>query len=383
MALPAQMLHRIPMTRRDFLLASMVLAGTLLVGEPLWHSRRWMAQAQTSAPPVVDRLALRVVVDSYQDALVGSEKVGNIEVQRIGVIPGTGLKKHLHNEFGLSLHLESQRGGETRNFLLDFGFTPGALLNNLDILKVDSAALDALILSHGHFDHFGGLVPFLQRDRARMRGDLPLYVGGESTFCYRWLPFPNGQRESFGVLDRRDLAGAHVRVVIAEKPTVIVGHAFTTGVIQRQGFEKVLPGPVVEIGIKDGVGCNASHFSKEEQEGKIVFDQHWGEHAICFNVKDRGLVVISSCGHRGIINSIRQAQAVSGVQQVHAVMGGFHLSPASEPYIAQTVQALKEIDPDYVIPMHCSGAGFIRMVQREMPDKLILSYTGSRYLFGV
>lgn len=63
-------------------------------------------------------------------------------------------------------------------------------------------------------------------------------------------------------------------------------------------------------------------------------------------------------------------------------MGGFHLSPAPELYIAQIVQALKEIDPDYVIPMHCSGAGFIRIVQREMPDKLILSYTGTRYLFG-
>ena len=107
--------------------------------------------------------------------------------------------------------------------------------------------------------------------------------------------------------------------------------------------------------MREGTGCEASYFSKEEQEGKIVFDQFYGEHATCFNVKDRGLVVISSCGHRGIISSIRQAQAVSGVQKVHAAMGGFHLGPAPEPYIAQTVQTLKEIDPDYVIPMHCTG----------------------------
>lgn len=376
------MRHTIALTRRDFFRTGAAFGATVLLGAPVRRSGTWLAHAQTSAPPTVDRLAVRVVVDGYHDALVRTAKAGTVEVQRVGTILGAGLQKHLHSEHGLSLHLESQRGGEKRNFLLDFGFTPGAVFNNLEILKIDSASLDALILSHGHFDHAGGLIPLLKRDRAKMRGDLALYVGGEDTFCYRWIILPDGQRESYGFHDRRELAAANVRVVMAEKAAVIEGHAFTTGAIPRTGFEKVLPSTRVEIGIRDGAGCDASHFSKEEQEGKIVFDQFYGEHATCFNVKDRGLVVISSCGHAGLINSIRQAQAFSGVHKVHAAMGGFHLSPAPEPYIAQTVQALKEIDPDYVIPMHCSGAGFIRMVQREMPDKLILSYTGTRYIFG-
>ena len=185
-----------------------------------------------------------------------------------------------------------------------------------------------------------------------------------------------------GVLDRRDLTASNVQVSMADKPTILEGHAFSTGAIPRTGFEKVLPATVVEVGLRDGAGCEASHFTKAEQEGKIVFDQFYGEHATCFHVKDRGLVVISSCGHAGLINSIRQARAVSGVQKVHAAVGGFHLSPAPEPYILQTVQALKEIDPDYVIPMHCSGANFIRIAQAEMPGKVISSYTGSRYIFG-
>ncbi len=375
------MRHTTAFTRRDFLRASALFGGTALVGLPIAGSARWLGQAGASAPPVVDRLAIRVVVDGYHDAIASSMKVGSLEVQRTG-LSGLGLTRHLHSEHGLSLHLASQRGSETRNVLLDFGFTPGALFNNLEILKIDVAALDALIVSHGHFDHFGGLVPLLKRDRPRMRKDLALYAGGEDTFCYRWIQPPSGQRVSFGVLDRRDLAATSVRVVMAEKPAVIEGHAFSTGAIPRTGFEKVLPATRVEIGVRDGAGCEASHFSQEEQAGKIVFDQFYGEHATCFHVKDRGLVVISSCGHAGLVNSIRQAQAVSGVQKVHAAMGGFHLSPAPEPYIAQTVQTLKEIDPDYIVPMHCSGAGFIRMVQREMPDKLIMSYTGTRYVFG-
>lgn len=132
------------------------------------------------------------------------------------------------------------------------------------------------------------------------------------------------------------------------------GHGFTTGAIARTSFEKVLPNTRVEVGTRDGAGCDAAHFTKEEREGKLVFDNHWGEHATCFDVKDRGLVVISSCGHAGLINSIRQAQTVSGARKVHAVLGGFHLSPAAEPYIAQTVQALKELDSITSFP--CTAA---------------------------
>jgi 7,8-dihydropterin-6-yl-methyl-4-(beta-D-ribofuranosyl)aminobenzene 5'-phosphate synthase len=378
------MLDTIGVTRRALLRGSAVLGGAVLVSAPLERSERWL-YAQTSAAPVVDRLAVRVIVDSYEDAVVRSAKVGTVEVQRVGwvPVPGAGLQKRLHNEFGLSLHLESQEGGQTRNYLLDFGFTPGALMNNLEVLKIDSASLDALILSHGHIDHLGGLISLLKRDRAKMRGELPLYVGGEDAFCYRWVQLASGQREPFGVLDRRELTAVNVRVVVADKPAVIAGQAFTTGPITRKGFEQVLPAFLVEVGFREGAGCDPTSFPKEEQDGKIVSDQFRGEHATCFNVKDRGLVVICSCGHAGLVNSVRQAQAVSGVQRVHAVMGGFHLAAAPEPYIVQTIEALKEINPDYLIPMHCGGAAFIRMAQREMPDKLILSYTGSRYIFGV
>jgi 7,8-dihydropterin-6-yl-methyl-4-(beta-D-ribofuranosyl)aminobenzene 5'-phosphate synthase len=323
-----------------------------------------------------------VVVDNYQDAIIRSTRVGNVDVQRTGLGFGQQLANQLHSEFGLSLHLESQRGDEKRNIMLDFGLPTGALENNLAILKIDPASVDALVVSHGHFDHFGGLLPFLKQERPKMRGDLPLYVGGEDTFCYRWVQPPSGDRVSAGVLDRRELAAANVRLVMADRPMTIGGHAFTTGPVPRTSFEKIFPAFLVEIGTRDGAGCDSTHFSKEEQDGKIVADQFRGEHTTCFNVKDRGLVVVSSCGHSGIINAVRQAQMLSGVQKVHAVMGGFHLAPAPDAYIGQVVAGLKEIDPDYIVPMHCSGAAFSRAVAREMPDKLIASYTGTRFVFG-
>ena len=106
--------YTIPMTRRNFVRAGTAVAGTFLLGTSIRRSGPAPAGAQTSAPPTVDRLAVRVVVDSYQDALVRTARVGEVEVQRFGVVSGAGLGKHVHNEFGLSLHLESQRGSETR-----------------------------------------------------------------------------------------------------------------------------------------------------------------------------------------------------------------------------------------------------------------------------
>ena len=124
-----------------------------------------------------------------------------------------------------------------------------------------------------------------------------------------------------GVLDRREIAAHRVKLVLAQTPTIIDNQAFTTGQIKRSGGETVLPNTLVEFGVKNGVGCDMK--SAAELQGKIMPDEHVHEHATCFNLKDRGLIVISSCGHVGIVNSVRQAQEVSGVQKVHAIDGWF------------------------------------------------------------
>ena len=100
-------------------------------------------------------------------------------------------------------------------------------------------------------------------------------------------------------------------------------------------------------------------------------------------MQGRGLVVISSCGHVGLINSIKSAMAVSGVGKLHAVLGGFHLGPAPVDYVEHTVAELKRLAPDVVVPMHCSGAKFIEAMRREMPDRLVTANLGTRFIFGV
>jgi 7,8-dihydropterin-6-yl-methyl-4-(beta-D-ribofuranosyl)aminobenzene 5'-phosphate synthase len=342
------------------------------------------AQPISGTVPEVDHLAVRVLVDSYQFAVAPSKKAPNVEIDHFGwgISSNKPPGRTLVSEFGLSMHVETRRGSETRNVLIDFGYTPQALNNNVDLLGIDPAGFDALVLSHGHYDHFGGLAGFLQRNSGKLKAKLPLYIGGEEAFCAReWTAPP--VRGDFGALDRRALEAADLRVTYAEGPSLVADHGFTTGRIGLTSFEKLLSPTAMKIGVNHGLGCYAEKLPEDERTKSIIPDQFRHEIATAFNLTGRGLIVLTSCSHRGVINTIKQAQAVSGVSKVHAVMGGFHLAPYKEDYVRETIKALKNVDVDFIIPLHCTGETFYEMAKTEMSDRLLRSYTGTRFVFGV
>jgi 7,8-dihydropterin-6-yl-methyl-4-(beta-D-ribofuranosyl)aminobenzene 5'-phosphate synthase len=138
----------------------------------------------------------------------------------------------------------------------------------------------------------------------------------------------------------------------------------------------------MKIGVDHGMGCYADKLPEDERAQTTIPDQFRHEIATAFNLKGRGLIVLTSCSHRGVINAIKQAQATSGINKVHAVVGGFHLAPYKEDYVRDTVAAIKDMDIDYVIPLHCTGEPFYDMIKAEMPNKLLRSYTGTRFVFS-
>lgn len=369
--------------RRRLLRAGSAATLGMLAGGIFGKSQIATAQALTGPVPDVDRLAVRVVTDSYMHLFEPSRKVGDVEVQRAGqVLPKDNSKPRVVlNEWGLSLHMESQRGTEVRQVLIDFGWSPETLLHNMDILKVDPAKLDALILSHGHYDHFGGMVGFLQANRGRLKAGLPFYLGGEECFCTREAGIGDAAG-NFGALDRKAIDEAGLKILFAERPTVVADHAFTTGFIPRATFERVLSPTRMKPGVQDGVGCFPDRLAEEKRNLAIVPDDFQHEQATCYNVRGKGLVVMTSCGHRGVTNSVRGAMKVSGVNKVHAVLGGFHLAPHAPEYQRETAMALKELNPDYLIPMHCSGEAFIAIAMQELGPKVIRSSTGTRFVFS-
>ena len=371
--------------RRSFLQHSAAFGGALLTCSIRLDRSAHAAPVRIDAP-IVDRILVREIADNTHDIFLRGAELPGLAVSRTG-FPQATQGKTLESEWGLALHIESQKGQERRRYLLDFGFTPNVYANNLDILKIDVTQVDALIVSHGHYDHVGGLMGFLETQRSRMHKDLRVYTGGEDDFCHRYSRNADDSFTDFGnVLDRRRLRELNVEPVLSEAPIIMEGHAFTTGAVPRSSIEHVLPNTWVKYGIQDGLGCDTNayanhHFSAEELAGRAVPDQHWHEHATCFRLGDRGLVVISSCGHAGIINTLRRAQEVSGVDRIYALVGGFHLAPAPDDYLRKVMAELKKFDLIHVLPMHCSGANFIELAKQEMPEKLVLCATGSSFTF--
>jgi 7,8-dihydropterin-6-yl-methyl-4-(beta-D-ribofuranosyl)aminobenzene 5'-phosphate synthase len=371
--------------RRGFLQRSAILGGSLLTCSSLLDRSAHAAPVRIEAP-VIDQLTVREITDGSHDLFLTGSKSPGLAVTRIG-FPEAAQGKTLESEWGLALHVESRKGSETRRYLLDFGFTPDVYANNVELMKIDLAAVDALIISHGHYDHIGGLMGLLAERRATMRKGLRLYTGGEDNFCHRVLRSVDGSFTNFGpALDRRALRALDVEPVLSEVPVIIEGQAFTTGAIPRTSIEHVLPNSWVAFGVKDGTGCDPNaymdhHFTADELAGKSEPDQHWHEHATCFNLGDRGLVVLSSCGHAGIINTLRRAQEVTGIDKIYALVGGFHLAPAPDDYLRKVMAELKKFDLEHVLPMHCSGQNFIDLAKQEMPEKLVLCGTGSSYTF--
>src|SRR5439155_88277 len=184
----------------------------------------------------------------------------------------------------------------------DFGLSPHALNHNFRELAIDPSAIDALGLSHGHRDHWGGLTGFLHAWRRRLRRDLPFY-GGVDHFEPRWQQ--RGERRVYsGRLSRDEIERYDVPVTLVAKPTTLAEGVWLSGEMHGAEDWETIPSNL-----------------RVERAGAMLQDTFIGEQTLVANVRDRGLVVITSCSHRGIVGICRNAVRITGVSRVHAVMG--------------------------------------------------------------
>ena len=306
----------------------------------------------------IDQMSVTTVVDNSIDALRPDEKIARRHtLERSGRIPT------LRAEHGLAHHVEITRRSETLRLAFDFGLTADSMNHNFESLAIDPGRIDALALSHGHVDHYGGLLGFLARYRATMPRALPFYAGADH-FVHRWSE-RNGQRVDLGTLDRRELENHDVDVRVVTSPTPIWDGVLLSG-------EMTAPTPFETIPASLRV----------EQDGALIQDTFIGEQTLITNVRDRGLVVVTSCSHRGIVGICRWAARVAGVPKIHAVVGGFHLSGLGEERIERVVDAFGEFGLDYIVPQHCTGLEALVALSRHFGDRLVVSSVGSTFTFG-
>ena len=352
-----------------------------MVGAMVAAARTGEARPVGRKVPEVDTLAVRIVTDNVVIQFVPTETRGSLTIERRttgNTKPDAPPRTGLHGEWGLSMHAESQIGGETRHVLIDFGYTPDVLLNNMGVLDLNPSIIDAMVLSHGHYDHFGGMVGFLKETRGKLKPKLPFFVGGEDAFCLRRNPGGN-----FGALDRKAIFDADLSLMMADGSAVVADHAFTTGRIGQVSFEKPLRATSEIVGIFDGFGCFPEKMPPEKNVGDYIPDDFDHEIGTAYMVKGKGLVVLTSCSHRGVINTVRAAQKASGIDKVHAVIGGFHIvPPLGDDYCRSTIAEFQSMDIDHLIPGHCTGDRFYDLAREAMGDKVIHSAVGTRFVFN-
>ena len=265
-------------------------------------------------------------------------------------------------EHGYSVLIEVQKGDKRGRVMFDTGVSKHGILYNMDAMEVDAHDIQAIVLSHGHADHAMGLPGLL--DRLGRLG-MPLILHPDA-FSQRRLVLPHGMEVQLPPPNRADLSRMGVEIIEEVGPSMLVDDMLLVSgeVARTTEFERGMP------------VHQAFRHDHWEPDPLIHDDQ-----CAIVHVKGKGLVIVTGCGHSGIINIIRNAQRITGIEQVHGVIGGFHLSgPGFEPIIEPTVAALKLIAPGCVVPGHCTGWRAVHRIAAELPDAFIATSVGTTFV---
>lgn len=305
-----------------------------------------------------DRIEITTLVDNYTDAFLPDRD----RVKRNPLIVEGNITRGLLADHGFSLLIKVFQGDEGHEFLLDAGWVEVAVPYNLETLGISLRHVEAVILGHGHLDHFGGLVK-LYKDNLVPR-TAPLLAHPDA-FLQRFVAFPDGRTARMPQLLKRPFQ--HLGVEIHENRTPLSiggGLGLLTGEIERVTD--------FEIGFPPG----RKFENGELRPDTLVLD----EQAVLFNVKGKGLVVVTSCSHPGIINTLLYAQKLTGERKIYAVIGGFHLTGPWQSLVERTIEEMKRFSPEVVVPTHCTGWYGVTRFSQEMPEQFVLNSVGTRIL---
>ncbi|WP_089328336.1 MBL fold metallo-hydrolase [Actinomadura meyerae] len=315
----------------------------------------------------VDEVEIVTLVDNVYDALLTDGE----RVRRAGAGLGAVTAPQFEEgrtfggmiaEHGFSALVTVRRGGRSTSVLFDTGLSPDAMVTNADRLGLDLGGIQAVVLSHGHFDHAGGLAGLAGRRGVR---SLPMVVH-PLAWTRRRLALPGREPEELPTLSPRALAGEGFEVIERREPSLLLdGSVLITGEVDRTTeFERGMPPP------------HQAWTGSEWAHDPLVTD----DQALVVHVRDRGLVVLTGCGHAGAVNIVRHARRLTGVDRLHALVGGLHLGgPAFEPVIPPTVAALTDLAPSLVVPGHCTGWRAQHALASALPDAWVQSSSGTTY----
>lgn len=316
-----------------------------------------MEQAHLVPVDVVD---VTVLVDNFIDINLASTEVA----QRAERPYDWFERQQLRAEHGYALLVTVAQGGRSQSLLYDAGLGRDTILHNMDVLELRPGELRAVVLSHGHADHHSGLEGIFRRVG---RAATPLVLHPDA-WRERRLVFPTGTEIHMPPPSRADLEAEGVVVVEERGPSLLLDETvLVSGQTERvTSFEKGLPAQQA-LGPDDW-----------EPDPWV-----WDDQSVIVDVVGRGLVVLSSCSHSGAVNVLRNARRVTGVDRIHAFIGGLHLSGvADEAIIPQTVAEVVAMGPAVIVPGHCTGWRATHDLARALPDAYVQTSLGTTLHFA-
>jgi 7,8-dihydropterin-6-yl-methyl-4-(beta-D-ribofuranosyl)aminobenzene 5'-phosphate synthase len=302
----------------------------------------------------VDGVDVTIIVDNYIDLLMaGSEDVHRYLVEDLAD------RDQLVAEHGFSALVTVRSGGTSSSILYDAGLTPSALGRNLAVLDVPVNDLRAIVISHGHVDHHGGLEGLFRRHGAAR---LPLIIHPEA-WRERKVVFPTGVEVRLPPPSRGDLEREGVQLIEERSETLLLdGSLLVSGQVERvTPFEKGFP----------------VHYARSNggwEPDPLI----WDDQNVIVNVQGKGLVIVSGCSHAGAVNVVRNAQRLTGERRIAGFVGGLHLTGGLfEAIIADTVEELTAADVGRVLPAHCSGWKAVHALAKRMPGAFVQPAVGT------
>lgn len=308
----------------------------------------------------VDSVDLTILVDNSIDILLPSDE----RVRRAPLGEELSRGPQLIAEPGYSVLVTLESRGTRRSIVYDAGLSRDGLGHNLAALGLNLDDIEALVLSHGHADHHGGLEGVV---RKLGRHRLPLVLHPDA-WRQRRVVFPTGSIWKLPPPDRRQLERSEFEILEREGPSYLLSEqALITGRTPRlTEFEKGFPLQEAQV-----------------LEKWVADPWIWDDQAVICHVKGKGLVVVSGCSHAGVINVLRNAQGLTGIPKVHAFVGGLHLSGRIfEPIIPPTVGELRGIGPEFIVPGHCTGWKATHEIARAFPSGYVQTSVGTRLHFS-
>ena len=351
----------------------------------------------------IDTLSLTLLMDNVTDRLlpnpysfvkrppmIANQKVLPSPIAEHGfsvLLEVANTKKESSDSQNKIKNDKSSKKNEKNKYLFDTGVSENGVVYNADVFGIDLKDIDAIILSHGHFDHVTGLSNVLNHISKKPTK----VICHPDAFLRRWIVFPDGNKAALPSLDEESLVsqGAIFKKitepnflpenknknhyddnVFSTTATSSSASLLITGQIPRETkFEKGFP-----IQYKEDPANN----NNLVPDPMVNDDQ-----AIIANIKQKGLVIITGCGHAGIVNTIKYAISLTGINTIHAVIGGFHLTGGMyEDIIEQTISELKNVDPQYLVPCHCTGWKATNRIIEIMPQKFIQASVGTSFEFS-